>query len=334
VSAPALEIRDLAVRFPTPSGEALAVDGLALSVAPGEIVALVGESGSGKSVTAMSVLGLVPPPGRVSGSIRVAGTQVVGAGESTLRRLRGRGAAMIFQNPVTALNPYFTIGRQLGDVIRLHHGGTREAVRTQVIDALTRVRLPDPATQYEKYPHQLSGGQLQRVVLAMALACRPQLLIADEPTTALDVTVQAQILELMRDLAVDSGTGLLFITHDLGAVGALCHRVAVLYLGRLVESGRVEDVFASPAHPYTAGLLATVPRMGAGIGGLRAIPGQVPDLSALPAGCPFHPRCERATLQCAERFPETTGAARQVACHHPIEPPSSGMVATTRACLS
>lgn len=311
-----LEIRDLRIEFPELSKTTQAVRGADVSVRRGEIMGLVGESGCGKSMTAMACLGLVPPPGRVSGQISVDGFDVIGRKEAELLPVRGGLAAMIFQNPGKALNPFFTIGQQLTDVIKRHHRGSNS--REVALGALRSVHLPDPEIALSKYPHQLSGGQLQRVMIAMALACDPKVLIADEPTTALDVTIQAQVIVLLRELADKHGLTILFITHDLGVVGSLCDRVSVMYAGRVVEVGSVRDVFESPAHPYTNKLLATVPKLGVGHAELAFIPGQVPDMAYPPSGCAFHPRCDRASSLCGNSDPSgrDLSATHLVACHH------------------
>jgi peptide/nickel transport system ATP-binding protein len=298
------------------------VRGCNLVVARGEVMGLVGESGSGKSMTALACLGLVPPPGRVAGSVRLDGHEVVGASEADKERLRGAVAAMIFQNPGKALNPFFTLGHQLVDAIARVRGISRAQAEQAALAALIEVRIGDSGTAMYKYPHQVSGGQLQRVMIAMALACKPQLVIADEPTTALDVTIQAQIIVLLRDLAREHGLTVLFITHDLGVVGSLCDRLAVMYAGRVVESGPVDALFSSPAHPYTASLLRAVPMLGRGRTVLTQIPGTVPNMAAPPSGCAFHPRCPSAGPRCAAEDPITRGSAqtRTVACHHPLAP--------------
>jgi peptide/nickel transport system ATP-binding protein len=315
-----LEIADLRIEFPGLERTVKAVRGCTLAVAKGEVMGLVGESGSGKSMTALACLGLVPPPGRVSGSIRLDGHEVVGAAESQNERLRGGVAAMIFQNPGKALNPFFTIGRQLTDAIAGVRGIDRAAAEQAAQSALTEVRIADPAMAMHKYPHQVSGGQLQRAMIAMALACNPKLLIADEPTTALDVTIQAQVIVLLRDLARLHGLTVLFITHDLGVVGSLCDRLAVMYAGRVVETGPVDSLFASPAHPYTANLLRAVPMLGRGRTVLTQIPGTVPNMAAPPPGCAFHPRCPAAKPRCAEEDPAMQSApgGRGFACHFPM----------------
>ncbi len=257
-----LEVEGLTVSFPGLFKTVKAVRGIDLKVRRGEILGLVGESGSGKSMTAMSCLGLMPEAARLGGSVKVAGQQVNGASASQLADLRGGGAAMIFQNPMKALNPFFTVGRQMFDVIGCHRRLSKAQIRAEALSSLEAVSMPDPTLALGKYPHQMSGGQLQRVVIAMALACRPKLLIADEPTTALDVTVQAQIIALLRKLAQEQDLAILFITHNLGVVASLCDRVAVMYAGEVVESGPVGQVFKRPAHPYTLKLMGTVPKLG------------------------------------------------------------------------
>jgi oligopeptide/dipeptide ABC transporter ATP-binding protein len=319
-----LEISDLHVEFPSLEHTVYAVRGCDLRVVKGEVMGLVGESGSGKSMTALACLGIVPPPGRVTGSVRLDGHEVVGASEADNKRLRGRIAAMIFQNPGKALNPFFTIGRQLTDAIATVRGIERSSAKRTALDALAEVRIADPALAMHKYPHQLSGGQLQRAMIAMAIACQPKLLIADEPTTALDVTIQAQVIVLLRDLARLHGLTVLFITHDLGVVGSLCDRLAVMYAGRVVESGPVDSLFASPAHPYTASLLRAVPMLGRGRSALTQIPGTVPNMAAPPPGCAFHPRCPAAQPRCASDDPASRERenGRTVACHFPLSTPA------------
>jgi peptide/nickel transport system ATP-binding protein len=320
VSENLLEISRLHIDFPSLERRVQAVRGCDISVAKGEVMGLVGESGSGKSMTALACLGLVPPPGRVKGRIRLDGHEVVGASEADNTRLRGGVAAMIFQNPGKALNPFFTIGRQLTDAIASVRGLSQAAAQKTAVEAMVEVRIADPALAMHKYPHQVSGGQLQRVMIAMALSCRPKLLIADEPTTALDVTIQAQVIVLLRDLARVHGLTVLFITHDLGVVGSLCDHLAVMYAGRIVESGPVDALFTSPAHPYTASLLRAVPMLGRGRSVLTQIPGTVPNMSAPPSGCAFHPRCPFAQPRCAsdDPAPQANGSGRTVACHFPL----------------
>ena len=316
-----LEINGLAVLFPGLERDVQAVRGVGLSVRRGEVMGLVGESGSGKSVTALACLGLVPPPGRVSGSIRLDGREVVGASEAECKRIRGGVAAMIFQNPGKAMNPFFTIGRQLIDAVSNVRRVDRGQAQRLVLDALHSVRIADPKLALQKYPHQVSGGQLQRAMIAMALACEPQLLIADEPTTALDVTIQAQVIVLLRDLARERGLTVLFITHDLGVVGSLCDRLAVMYAGRIVEQGTTDALFGAPAHPYTANLLRAVPMLGRGRTALTQIAGTVPNMANPPPGCAFHPRCPSASPICSHAAPAmlAVGPDRTAACHNPIE---------------
>ena len=328
MTAPALRIDELHVRFPEFSRMVQAVRGVSLTVQPGEVLGLVGESGSGKSITALSCLGLVPPPGEVTGRITVTGRDVVGRSDSELASLRGGTAAMIFQNPATAMNPFLSVGRQMTDVIRAHRPLDLAEAGAVAEAAIASVHIPDPALALRRYPHQMSGGQLQRVMIAMAMACQPRLLIADEPTTALDVTIQAQILGLLRELADSSGLAILFITHDLGVVAALCDRVAVMYGGLIVESGSVLNVFEAPAHPYTLKLLETVPEVGQGKRELEYIPGQVPDMAMPPTGCTFHQRCEKATEICGQHQPPMRNVHDdgRVACHHAVGVPSLELV--------
>lgn len=315
-----LQIKGLSIEFPGLIRRVQAVRGLDLSLNRGDLVGLVGESGSGKSMTAYACLGLVPPPGVVAGSVKVSGREVVGRTERELAQLRGGEAAMIFQNPMKALNPFFTVGRQMTDAIRCHRPLSPADARQAAVDGLRSVHLPDPVFAMEKYPHQMSGGQIQRVMIALALACEPKLLIADEPTTALDVTIQAQILALLRELADERGLTILFITHDLGVVAALCDRVAVMYAGRIVETADVETLYADPRHPYTQRLLVTVPRLGESRDHLPAITGQVPDMANPPAGCAFHPRCEVASDICRSQDPDIRSPRKgsTVACHHAL----------------
>jgi len=315
-----LNIEGLKIEFPGLARTVQAVRGVDLTLNRGELVGLVGESGSGKSMTASACLGLVPPPGIVSGSVKISGREVVGRAERELARLRGGEAAMIFQNPMKALNPFFTVGRQITDAIRCHRPLTKADAKQAAIDGLRSVHMPDPAFAMDKYPHQMSGGQIQRVMIAMALTCEPKLLIADEPTTALDVTIQAQILSLLRELVDERGLTILFITHDLGVVATICDRVSVMYAGRIVEAADVETLYADPRHPYTQRLLATVPRMGQNRDELPAISGQVPNMANPPTGCAFHPRCENASDICRDKDPETRSPREgsTVACHHAL----------------
>ena len=300
---PLLEVDGLAVEFPTPDGVVSAVNGVSFSVAEGETLAVVGESGSGKSVTAMAAMGLVEAPGRVTaGSVRFGGADLLTLPDEERRRVRGPGMAMIFQDPLSALNPVFSVGFQIGEMLRVHRGLGRREARAAAVELLERVRIPGAAGRVGDYPHQFSGGMRQRVMIAMALALGPRLLVADEPTTALDVTVQAQILELLAGLQGETGMGLLLITHDLGVVAEVADRVAVMYAGRIVETGATADVLVAPAHPYTRGLLASMPGRRPGQR-LEPLAGAPPSLSRIPPGCPFHPRCPWVVDRCRTEQP-------------------------------
>jgi peptide/nickel transport system ATP-binding protein len=317
-----LDIRELKTHFTTDDGIVQAVDGVDLTVERGETVCIVGESGCGKTVTALSVLKLIAmPPGRIAGGqILWRGRDLVPLAADEMNRIRAKEIAIVFQEPMTSLNPVYTIGDQIGEVIALHEGLSRRAVLDRTIDMLALVQIPNPKRRVNDYPHQFSGGMRQRVMIAMALSCRPKLLIADEPTTALDVTIQAQVIVLLRDLAREHGLTVLFITHDLGVVGSLCDRVAVMYAGRVVESGPVDVLFANPAHPYTASLLRAVPMLGRGRTALTQIPGTVPNMAAPPSGCAFHPRCPVAQPRCSSDDPASreNGSGRTIACHFPL----------------
>jgi len=300
-----LEIRDLRTTFATAAGAAHAVDGVSLSLDAGRTVGLVGESGCGKTITALSIIRLVPPPGHIAaGAIEFAGRDLLQLPERAMRAVRGAEIAMIFQEPTTSLNPVFTIGDQIAEAIRLHREVSRSAAREQTIEMLRTVEIPEPERRVDAYPHQLSGGMRQRVMIAMALSCRPKLLIADEPTTALDVTIQAQILDLLGALQRRFGMALLLVTHDLGVVAERADEVAIMYAGRIVERGSVAEVFRAPLHPYTRGLLDSIPKVGtARQRRLDAIPGVVPDLLRLPSGCRFRDRCALAIADCAAAPP-------------------------------
>ena len=321
MTSPLLRVRELHVHFPTREGLVRAVDGISFEVLPGQTLAIVGESGSGKSQAMYGLLGLVAPPGTVTAAeASFEGVDLVASGEAARRRLRGDRVAMIFQDPMTALNPFLTIERQLTEVLEAHRGMSRARARVEALSMLDKVGIPDPLTRLDQYPHQFSGGMRQRVVVAMALLCRPALLVADEPTTALDVTIQAQILELLAQLRRESGSSVVLITHDLGVVAGAADRVVVMYAGRIVEQGSVYELFEAPLHPYTKALLASVPRLDAtDTGRLVPIAGQPPDPTRLPSGCPFRVRCPAAMAICAQRLPEmrrpTPG--REVACHLP-----------------
>nr|WP_255574909.1 ABC transporter ATP-binding protein [Caldovatus aquaticus] len=281
-----------------------AVDGVSFAVAPGRTLAIVGESGCGKSVTALAIMGLLPPHVRVSGSIRLAGREIATLPPEERRRLRGAEMAMVFQEPMTSLNPAFTAGEQVAEALRLHQGLSRREAFARAVEMLAHVRIPDAARRARQYPHQLSGGMRQRVMIAMALACRPRLLLADEPTTALDVTVQAQILALIDELKRETGTAVVLITHDLGVVADHADEVVVMYAGRIAERAPAAALFALPQHPYTVGLLGAAPRLGRAAGGrLASIEGAVPDMARPPPGCRFAPRCPFRIARCAEEAP-------------------------------
>jgi oligopeptide transport system ATP-binding protein len=313
-----LEIENLSVRFATPDGEVAAVSGIDLVVGAGERLGVVGESGSGKSQLVLALLGLLAKNGRAEGSVRFRGEELLNRPRAALNRIRGVEIAMIFQDPMTSLNPYLRVGRQMAEVLVEHRGLAPAAARARSVALLDQVGIPDAARRIDHYPHQFSGGMRQRVMIAMALLCEPALLIADEPTTALDVTVQAQILALLARLADERAMAILLITHDLGVIARLCRRVVVMYGGRIVEIAPAEALFAEPAHPYTAALLRSMPRLDAPPGGtLAAIAGQPPNLQALPPGCSFHPRCGHAFAPCPQERPALRQVApgRASACH-------------------
>ena len=332
--APLLDVTGLSIRFPRAGGLVRATEDVTFRVAQGETLGLVGESGCGKSVTARALLRLVPPPGRiVAGKILFEGPDLLSLSEKEVRRYRGRRIALIVQEPMTALNPVFTVGYQIAEGPIVHKMMGRKAALAEAARLMGLVRIPDAARRVGEYPHQMSGGMRQRVLIAMALASRPSLLVADEPTTALDVTIQAEILELLRRLKRELGLSLLLISHNLGVIAETADRVAVMYAGRIVEEAPVRDLFAAPAHPYTIGLMRSVPRLGDGGDGsggprrrLQAIEGNVPDLSNVPPGCAFHPRCPDVMPECRTETPSLhpLGAAdppRAVACfkHHDVE---------------
>ncbi len=295
VPEPLLSIRDLVVEFTTEDGTVHAVDGISYDVMPGEILGIVGESGSGKSVSTMSLLGLIPqPPGRIaSGTAEFKGQDLLKLKKKELRKFRGKEVAMIFQDPMTSLNPVLTIGDQLGEAIKTHFPEVKSSeVRSRVVELLSRVGVPNPETRFNQYPHEFSGGMRQRAMIAMSIANSPSLLIADEPTTALDVTIQAQVLDVMKKvMEEESNAATILITHDLGIVAELCDRVVVMYAGHIVESGDIDTIFRAPRHPYTIGLMNSLPTLTGGEERLEPIPGAPPSLINLPTGCPFHPRC-------------------------------------------
>jgi oligopeptide/dipeptide ABC transporter ATP-binding protein len=301
---PLLDVRDLHVRFPTPTGPLEAVSGVSFTVSAGETLAVVGESGSGKSVSSLAVLGLLGGGRVTAGSIRFQGEDLVGADPERLRRLRGAEIAMIFQNPMSSLDPLFSVGDQVAEALRVHRPISRRDARRRAVELLAEVGIPDPPRRARSYPHELSGGQQQRVMIAMALACEPALLIADEPTTALDVTVEAQILDLLRRMQRDHGTALLFVTHDMGVVAEVADRVLVMYAGRVVEQGPVADVLRDPRNPYTRALIESIPTPATPRDlPMPAIAGSVPHPHDLPGGCRFHPRCPSALERCGTDEP-------------------------------
>ena len=307
MSEPVLRMSGVVTTFPGVQGRIPVVDDVSFEVAEGEVLALVGESGCGKSMTALSAMRLVPKPGHVdSGGIELCGRDVLGLSVNDMRQVRGRDAAMIFQEPMTSLNPVQTVGAQVVEAIRLHERVAAADARRRTVELFDRVRIPDPAQRFDAYPHQLSGGLKQRVMIAMAVAMRPRLLIADEPSTALDVTIQAQILELLRELQRELGTAILLITHDLGVVNELSDRIAVMYAGRLVEQGERVEVLAGARHPYTQGLLRSMPARAQHRDRLHEIPGVVPSARDWPAGCRFSTRCDRVWERCRAEVPGTT----------------------------
>ncbi|MBP1848643.1 ABC transporter ATP-binding protein [Rhizobium halophytocola] len=313
-----LLVRGLTTTFDTARGTAIAAADIDLDVAPGEVVGLVGESGSGKSVTLRSIMRLVREPGKVRGRVEWNGRDLIGMPAEDLRRLRGSEIAMIFQEPMTALNPVLPVGLQIDENLKAHTDLGRKARQARAIELMTIVGIPSPETRLKEYPHQFSGGMRQRAMIAIALACSPKLLLADEPTTALDVTIQDQILKLLLDLRDRLQMSVVLVTHDLGVVAQTCDRMAVMYAGRIVETGTVPEVFATPHHPYTRGLLGSVPNADAPRTLLRSIDGTPPNLTDLPAGCAFHPRCAFATDLCRRERPplETFGPGRAAACFH------------------
>jgi oligopeptide/dipeptide ABC transporter ATP-binding protein len=314
----ALEVTDLKVTFPTRAGQVHAVANISYQIAPGRTLGIVGESGSGKSVTALAIMGLVPLPGRITGgTIRIGGDDVTGLDANALSRIRGERVSMAFQEPMTALNPVLTIGSQIAEAWTLHRHASKAEAREAALHMLERVRIPEPSRRFDAYPHQMSGGMRQRVMIAMALACRPEVLIADEPTTALDVTIQAQIIELMAEIQTEFGMAIQFISHNLGVVSEIADDVAVMYAGHIVEQASAANIFTNPRHPYTRALIDTIPRIGARSRRLPAIGGQVPHPLALPPGCPFSDRCPLADADCRATAPrlEDKNRGHLVACH-------------------
>ena len=320
MTGPLLEVRDLCVEFPTRRGTLRALDGVSFDIAPGEILGVVGESGAGKSLTGAAIIGLLEPPGRVcGGQILLEGRRIDDLPREAMRRLRGKQIGAIFQDPLTSLNPLYTVGRQLVETLRTHLPLSAAQARERAIELLRQTGIPAPEARMAQYPHEFSGGMRQRVVIALALAGEPKLVIADEPTTALDVAVQAQIIRLLRGLTQAHGASVMLITHDMGVIAETCDRVAVMYAGRIVEIGPVAEVIHQPAHPYTVGLMASVPSL-ADVGGrLAQIPGALPRLDEIPAGCAFHPRCPKASQRCSDERPELALVQRtRAACWWPI----------------
>ncbi|MGI6252579.1 MAG: ABC transporter ATP-binding protein [Aminivibrio sp.] len=304
-SGKVLEVRNLSVKFSSFGESVEIIRDISFDIKKGETVGVVGESGCGKTMTALAIMGLIKsPPGNITGSVRVHGRNLLELSEDRMRRLRGKEISMIFQEPMTSLNPVMTIGKQMEEVFRFHEGMSRREARRMSVKMLRLVNIALPEQRMNEYPHQLSGGMRQRIMIAMALSCNPRLLIADEPTTALDVTIQAQILDLMKNLARDLGTSIMLITHDLGVVAEICSRAVIIYCGQIVEEIRSQDLF-SPSHPYTRGLLDSIPRPGRE-GKLHVIPGAVPGAKDFPGGCVFHPRCRYAMERCFRDIPELT----------------------------
>lgn len=320
--SPILEVKNLNVKTTGKAPHSILKD-IHFQVHAGETLAIVGESGSGKSMTALSILGLLPESGvkATSGEILLEKKDLMRLSDKKMNDIRGKDIAMIFQEPMTSLNPSFTIGNQLAEVFKYHTNDDRKEIKNKSIELLKKVKIPDPEEKLFAYPHELSGGMRQRVMIAMALALKPKVLLADEPTTALDVTIQAQILELLADLKKEFGMTMIMITHDLGVVAEICTRVIVMYAGQIVEIGSVEEIFQSPKHPYTRGLMRAMPKLGANTKRLYAIKGNVPDLNQMPKGCRFHPRCEFATETCIQKEPalEEIEQGRKVRCWHKLQ---------------
>ena len=315
-----LEVRGLCVEFPTRRGTLRALDGVCFDIAAGEILGVVGESGAGKSLTGAAIIGLLDAPGRISGGeILLDGQRIDDLPPEPMRRLRGKQIGAIFQDPLTSLNPLYTVGRQLVETLRTHLPLDAAAARDRAIELLRLTGIPAPEARLDQYPHEFSGGMRQRVVIALALAAEPRLIIADEPTTALDVAVQAQIIALLRQVAQTSGAAIMLITHDMGVIAETCDRVAVMYAGHIVEIGPVQEVIHHPAHPYTAGLMASVPTLEGDVARLAQIEGSLPRLDAIPSGCAFHPRCPKASPRCEEERPDLALVSRtRAACWWPL----------------
>ena len=320
MSAPLLELRDLCVEFPTRRGTLRALDGVSFDIAAGEILGVVGESGAGKSLTGAAIIGLLEPPGRIcGGQILFEGQRIDDLPGEAMRRIRGKQVGAIFQDPLTSLNPLHTVGHQLVETVRTHLPLSAAQARERALELLAQAGMPAPQARLAQYPHELSGGLRQRVVIALALAGEPQLVIADEPTTALDVAVQAQIIRLLRDMTLARGASVMLISHDMGVIAETCDRVAVMYAGRIVEIGPVREVIEHPAHPYTAGLMASVPSLHDAGDRLAQIEGALPRLDEMPSGCAFHPRCPKASQRCSDERPELALVRRtRAACWWPI----------------
>ena len=315
-TTPLLEVRHLRVEFPTRRGTLLALDDVSFDIAPGEILGVVGESGAGKSLTGAAIIGLLDPPGRVAGGeIRLAGQRIDNLGTDAMRKIRGRRIGAIFQDPLTSLNPLYTVGQQLVETIQVHLQLGAAQARQRAIALLQETGIPAPEQRIDQYPHQFSGGMRQRVVIALALAAQPELIVADEPTTALDVSIQAQIISLLKKLTKEHGAAVMLITHDMGVIAEACDRVAVMYAGRVVEIGPVADVIHRPAHPYTAGLMGAIPSMVVDRARLMQIDGAMPRLNAIPTGCAFNPRCPQVLARCTQDRPELMDAgSSRAAC--------------------
>jgi peptide/nickel transport system ATP-binding protein len=316
MTAALLDVRNLRVEFPTRRGTLTAVDDISFTIAPGEVLGVVGESGAGKSLTGAAIIGLLEPPGRIArGEVRLAGRRIDNLPREEMRRVRGKEIGAIFQDPLTSLNPLYTVGRQLDETIRVHTDLSGSAARARSLTLLKEVGIPGAEQRIDHYPHQFSGGMRQRVVIALALAANPRLVVADEPTTALDVSIQAQIIALLKRLCRDHGTAVMLVTHDMGVIAETADRVAVMYAGRIVEIGPVWDVVHKPQHPYTVGLMGSIPKLGEGRERLVQIEGAMPRLTAIPSGCPFNPRCPHAFDRCRVERPELLDAgASRAAC--------------------
>ena len=322
MTEPVLSVRDLKVEFPTRRGTLTAIDGVSFDIAPGEILGVVGESGAGKSITGTAVIGLIEPPGRIAGGqVLLRGQRIDNLPAEAMRKIRGKRIGMVFQDPLTSLNPLYRIGEQLIETIQTHSDLSNTQARAKALSLLNEVGIPAPEMRIDAYPHQFSGGMRQRVVLALALAAEPELVIADEPTTALDVSVQAQIIALLKRLCRQHGAAVMLITHDMGVIAETADRVAVMYAGRIAEIGPVRDVIKAPLHPYTKGLMGSIPSLTGEADRLVQIPGSMPRLTAIPSGCAFHPRCPRCFVPCPTFRPELQDAQKsQVACwlYHPF----------------